>query len=345
MVDAAWEAFLTCPEDVSNNLSIDTRDISEMPKCSKLYISTKTIITYLNTPLNLKELFPNIPILSYHLPEEGVIKKTMKYNFQSKEELDITLNILKLQPFYTEHRLKKAMLVPFKDIRKISIGISNKDIISYRKKQKGAFYNCFVLILRIKYEDEYKECHIKLFNTGKVEIPGIKSETCINIIKRNLIRILNNLNIKDVKFSDVIETVLINSNFNCGYCINRDRLAGLLKDKYNLSTSYDPCSYPGIMCKYYYNTKTDKQTGIEPIDISNCYTVSFMIFRTGSILIVGKCTEEVLYIIYDFIVDILAKEYRDIFDDTKIINKVNVKKKIRKKNIIITKKPLLKDTS
>ena len=232
MVDAAWEAFLTCPEEVNNDLSIDIRDISEMPKCSKLYISTKTIITYLNTPLNLKELFPNIPILSYHLPEEGVIKKTMKYNFQSKEELDITLNILKQQPFYTEHRLKKAMLVPFKDIRKISIGISNKDIISYRKKQKGAFYNCFVLILRIKYENEYKECHVKLFNTGKVEIPGIKSETCINIIKRNIIRILNNLNIKDVKFSDVIETVLINSNFNCGYCINRDRLAGLLKDKY-----------------------------------------------------------------------------------------------------------------
>ena len=99
------------------------------------------------------------------------------------------------------------------------------------------------------------------------------------------------------------------------------------------------------MCKYYYNIKSDKQTGIEPIDISNCYTVSFMIFRTGSILIVGKCTEEVLYIIYEFIVDILAKEYRDIFDDTKIINKVNVKKKIRKKNIIITKNQKPKDTS
>ena len=148
---------------------------------------------------------------------------------------------------------------------------------------------------------------------------------------------MNELNIKEVKFSDVIETVLINSNFNCGYCINRDKLASLLKDKYNLSTSYDPCSYPGIMCKYYYNIKSDKQTGIEPIDISDCYTVSFMIFRTGSILIVGKCTEEVLYNIYEFIVDILAKEYRDIFDDTKIINKINVKKKIRKKSITITR--------
>ena len=338
MVDAAWEAFLTCSEPDEKNLVVKPREILEMPECSKLYISTKTIITYLNTSLNLKELFPKIPILSYHLAKEGVIKKTMKFNFQSQEELDTILTILKQQPFYTENRLKKAMLNPFKDIRKISIGLSNKDIISYRKKQKGAFYNCFVLILRINYEGVYKECHVKLFNTGKVEIPGIKSEKCINIIKKNIVRILSELDIENVEFSEVIETVLINSNFNCGYCINRDKLANLLKDKYNLSTSYDPCSYPGIMCKYYYNNNNvEEQTGVEPLDTKNHYIVSFMIFRTGSILIVGKCTEKVLYIIYDFIVDILAKEYTNIFDNTKIITKANIKKKIRKKLITVSK--------
>ena len=335
MVDAAWEAFLTCSETDNTNLEVKPREILEMPECSTLYISTKTIITYLNTSLNLKELFPKIPILAYHLAKEGVIKKTMKFNFQSQEELDTTLTILKQQSFYTENRLKKAMINPFKDIRKISIGLSNKDIISYRKKQKGAFYNCFVLILRIDYDGSYKECHVKLFNTGKVEIPGIKSEKGINIIKRNIIKILKKLNVKNVEFSDVIETVLINSNFNCGYCINRDKLASLLKDKYNLSTSYDPCSYPGIMCKYYYNIKNniEKQSGVEPLHLINYYTVSFMIFRTGSILIVGKCTEKVLYIIYDFIVDILAKEYTNIFDNTKIITKGTIKRKFAKKQL------------
>ena len=342
MVDAAWEAFLTCSDTdtENNNIIIKPREIYEMPKCSELYISTKTIITYLNTSLDLKEIFPKIPILSYHIAREGVIKKTMKFNFQSQNELDSTLKILKQQPFYTENRLKKPMIKPFKDIRKISIGISNKDIISYRKKQKGAFYNCFVLILRIYYDGTYKECHVKLFNTGKVEIPGIKTEKGINVIKRNIIRILSELNIKNIEFSNIVETVLINSNFNCGYCINRDILANLLKEKYNLSTSYDPCSYPGIMCKFYYNKNNEnikEQTGIEPLDITNYYIVSFMIFRTGSILIVGKCTEKVLYIIYNFIVDILAKEYTNIFDNTEILTKTTIKTKIRKKNITITK--------
>ena len=106
------------------------------------------------------------------------------------------------------------------------------------------------------------------------------------------------LNIENVEFSEVIETVLINSNFNCGYCINRDKLATLLKDKYNLSTSYDPCSYPGIMCKYYYNNNKEEQTGVEPLDTKNHYIVSFMIFRTGSILIVGKCSLYILRLVY-----------------------------------------------
>ena len=58
-------------------------------------------------------------------------------------------------------------------MRKIDIGMSKKDLTSYKTKKKGAFYNCFALILRILYNDEYKEIHVKVFNTVKLEIPGI----------------------------------------------------------------------------------------------------------------------------------------------------------------------------
>ena len=37
-----------------------------------------------------------------------------------------------------------------------------------------------------------------------------------------------------------------------------------------------------------------------------------MIFRTGSILIVGKCNEEILLVIYRFICSILETEYSQI---------------------------------
>ncbi len=42
------------------------------------------------------------------------------------------------------------------------------------------------------------------------------------------------------------------------------------------------------------------------------YEVSFMIFRTGSILIVGKCNEDILTTIYRFICNILESEYSSI---------------------------------
>ena len=42
------------------------------------------------------------------------------------------------------------------------------------------------------------------------------------------------------------------------------------------------------------------------------YEMSFMIFRTGSILIVGKCNEEILRTIYRFICTILENEYSSI---------------------------------
>ena len=47
-----------------------------------------------------------------------------------------------------------------------------KDILSYRGKKRGAFYNCFVIILRIKIDNAFQEIHVKIFNTGKMEIPG-----------------------------------------------------------------------------------------------------------------------------------------------------------------------------
>jgi hypothetical protein len=62
-----------------------------------------------------------------------------------------------------------------------------------------------------------------------------------------------------------------------------------------------------------------------------------MIFRTGSILIVGMCDDNVLYVIYDFLKKILMDEYhkinqpvvqKDVVDKTK-------EKKVRKKNILV----------
>jgi TATA-box binding protein (TBP) (component of TFIID and TFIIIB) len=237
--------------------------------------------------------------------------------------------------------------IKFKDIRKITIGVSKKDIMSYRSKKKQAFYNCFVMILRIKIDNLFREFHIKVFNTGKLEIPGIQSERVFQLLLNQIIDTLQPHIEQKLSYKENSnETVLINSNFNCGFFINREILYNTLKFKYNIQSIYDPCSYPGIQCKFYYNPDIGVQSGCQISEenknlYKNIKEVSFMIFRTGSVLIVGKCDESVLMIIYEFLKIILTNEFKSICQhintsemDTINLNK-NKQKKIRKKNITI----------
>tara|TARA_Y100000389_G_C17088626_1_gene330206 strand:- start:321 stop:512 length:192 start_codon:yes stop_codon:yes gene_type:complete len=61
-----------------------------------------------------------------------------------------------------------------------------------------------------------------------------------------------------------------------------------------------------------------------------------MIFRTGSILVVGKCENEIIYKVYNFLKTILHDEYNLIHEDYQHTNKVKEKiNKPRKKIIYI----------
>jgi len=339
---------------ISADMSFDFN--TETPKASDIYISTKTNIAYLNTPIDLKGVFWKIPVIPYAKPSNGVIKKQMKFNSTTHEELNDIIEKLQFETYFEEHVITNINnpngRIKFKDIRKISIGVSKKDLMSYRCKKKSAFYNCFVLILRIKVNSVYKEFHVKIFNTGKMEIPGIQNDNTFKMILQLVIDILQPFVTETLHYiEDSEETVLINSNFNCGFFINREALNDILKYKYNIQAIYDPCSYPGIQCKFYYNPDVPSQTGsqisAENKELyKNIKEVSFMIFRTGSVLIVGKCDESVLMIIYEFLKIILNNEYKQICqknlklngDEAVIVqtSEKNKKKKIRKKIITVS---------
>lgn len=329
----------------------------QAPQASKIYISTKSKIAYLTKPIDLK-IFWDIPIIAYATPNNGVIKKQIKLNSKCPEELLIVQEKLKCELYCDEqimsHIDNPSGRIKFKDIRKITIGISKKDIMTYRSKRKQAFYNCFVMIIRLKFGLDFKEFHIKVFNTGKLEIPGVQSEEMFETVLKTIVEILQPYNEEIVTYKQTSDTVLINSNFNCGFYINREILYDILKYKYNIQAIYDPCSYPGIQCKYYYKYDSDKNIiGVNNIcnndkkskKNSKCIVdgeekimdVSFMIFRTGSILIVGMCNEDVLDNVYNFLTNILNQEFQYIcqklIENNHII--VDKKKKIRKKIINI----------
>lgn len=370
-IDDDWESFLQNDygNDTDGDVQINNRkfenngknhhstDVTNIPKCSDLYISTKTKISYLNKQdIDIKRIFWDIPILDYTTPKNGIIKKQIKYSSTCKEETESIeqrlVNIKCYEEQIIEHIDNPEGRIKFKHQRKISIGTCKKDILSYRSKKKRAFFNCFVLIMRL-YDDvdeTFKEMHVKVFNTGKLEIPGIQSDVFLEKVLHLLVTTLQPFLGNDLThLSEKSETVLINSNFNCGYYIDRDKLYDLLKYKYRINSNFDACSYPGIQSKFYYDNtlpetdglqqtgpQTGPQTGQQPNHI-DFETISFMIFRTGSVLIVGKCEENVLFQIYDFIKHILETEYEDVhsinIDETPNTSKSR-KTKIRKKTLL-----------
>ncbi len=335
---------------------------SATPKCGPIYISTTTKIAHLNREIDIKRVFWEIPVIRYVEQAEGVIKKQIKFSTTDRDEYDEIMERIGKERCCDnqeiEHIDNPEGRIKFKDQRKISIGISKKDILCYRSKKKRAFFNCFVIIIRILSQDganlqlqqqqqsqqqqqqqppspEFKEMHVKIFNTGKLEIPGIQNAETLEYVLGIVTRILKSAVSPTLSYMPgECETVLINSNFNCGFYIDRDRLHEILKYKYRINSNYDSCSYPGIQSKFYYVYGNAVQNGQQPHyykdkekekekgkdkdkdkgddGIARYCEISFMIFRTGSVLIVGKCTEDILHTIYNFLKTVLEDEYEQI---------------------------------
>jgi hypothetical protein len=287
----------------------------------------------LNQPVNIYDIFWKIPVQHYYQRIEGVIKKQIKFQTTDPAVVASIKEKLHEQPrcydeFIIEHIDNPTGRIPYKDQRKVSIGLCKKDLSGGNHKKKRAFFNCFVVILRINSgiappderapEDDilYKEMHVKVFNTGKLEIPGVQEDATLIQVLQLLVSVLRPFLGDGLDYiRNRCETALINSNFNCGFYIDRDNLFHLLKYKYRMNCNYDSCSYPGIQSKFYYipEKPSHDQNGQQPVSMSMpYYEVSFMIFRTGSILIVGKCNEDILTTIYRFICNILESEYSSI---------------------------------
>jgi TATA-box binding protein (TBP) (component of TFIID and TFIIIB) len=339
-----------------NGIGPNATDSCDIPHCEDLYISTKTKVLFFNMPIDIHAVFWNIPIIEYWQPKEGVIKKQMKIVSKTPEEFQDYKEKLTMIPYYNEHIIKQidnpgARSIKFKDERKITVGISKKDIMNCRGKVKNAFYNCFALIFRFRYHGAFREIHVKIFNTGKMEIPGVLNDEIWELVQQMILKTIQPHVDQPLFFvqTDVEHNVLINSNFNCGYFIHLEKLYTLLRsDKYRIESAYEPCSYPGVKCKFYFHhdmgmnpvlqngqvLAKDRSLKMSELGDNVKYTpISFMIFRTGSCLIVGNCNECILNFVFEFIKKFFAEEYMAIRLVTDELLAKAKKKKIRKRSV------------
>ena len=151
--------------------------------------------------------------------------------------------------------------------------------------------------------------------------------------------------------------VLINSDFYAGFEIKRDKLHDFLVNKYNIFSSYEPCIYPGVNSKYYWNRKYMDKQFLGKCYCSkicngkgdgngngNCKKITISTFQSGSVIITGARSMDQINDAYAFINKVFEDNYHNLKkinapfldenDNTKISNN-NKKKviKLKKKNI------------
>jgi hypothetical protein len=329
-LDSDWDNFLA---DRPLADAAVAKETGPAPAPTPMYISTKTFIFWLDAKnIALKEVFWNLPITPYDNHTTGVVEKQMKFQSSTKEEV---AEIAEMCAQYDRSSVNVIQEsegeVGFRDIRKVTVGLSKKTVLSHRAKVKGAFYNCFATTVRVKAKGVFKEFHAKVFNTGKVEIPGIQDDSelylAIEVLTENLSKVVP---MTFVPGSE--EIILINSNFNCNFFINREKLYDILRTTYGVSAIYDPCSYPGIKCKLFCR---DGVVAASPGGVS----ISVMIFRTGSVLIVGKCSAATPELVYNYLNEIFPKEYVSVVDrNTAYSTKKMPKSKRFRKIVQLSKK-------
>lgn len=326
----------------------------QAPSPTTLKIATRTKPSRLSRSIAISQTFWDIPVINYQDQREGIVLKQTKLTSATPEELAGIMQRIDSTDYemvrhnIVTHIEKDNGRIRFKDIRGIIVGMAQDDF-SAKPKKKSTFYNCIVLIVRIHTHGKFKEFHVKVFNTGNMEFPGVQDDMDFNRVAKI---VCDGLNIAEkcaastnppvtedgsalqiqpdhvplTYSSDPNNIVLVNSNFNANFTIDRTTLYELLMYKYHLNCAYDPCSYPGIRLVFYYNPEIsdELQTGIRMSDtdktvahdmqstMTSEYSIVIMIFRTGSVIIVGKSTDKMLFSSYNFINRILQNEYAHI---------------------------------
>jgi len=190
-----------------------------------------------------------------------------------------------------------------------------------RKKRKKTIKKIFYNQATIHVFHDNKIMNVKLFNNGKIQITGLKGIHQAPILVQKLIEYFQDLSI--LEYDTYLmnhKLVLINSDFDIGYEINRDVLHSEIID-HGLYSSYEPCIYPGVNIKYFMNTNNfDGICCCEEMcngkgranGDGDCKKVTIAVFKSGKVIITGGQNIEQLETAYRFIKNFID-ERKELF--------------------------------
>ena len=267
---------------------------------TKLRISTMTVCCEIGTNIDTKYLYEKFIIPSDILNQGGCSAKKTKYKPEIKEMVIGA----------------KAENFPQKGY--------------FEKDKKSNFFNSAALNVLISPN---KCINVKVFKNGKLQMTGVPSEergakavdVVIDLIKsipddsKTGKRIV--FDKKRLKCSNY-RTVLINSDYFCGYEIQRENLAEILCNKYDLSVTFESENYPGVKLEYFWNQTTlgsntegqcrctkrciGRGTGNGDKD---CKKITISTFQSGKVIVTGARSTKQLDSAYKFINRIFYDNY------------------------------------
>ena len=220
-------------------------------------------------------------------------------------------------------------------------GISKKDLENKKTKKKKVFYNQATIIFKLISNGEHKEVNMKVFTNGNIQMTGLKNiddgKRAVQLFydeTKNLKGVITNKDtgeIKNIRGLDNpekfeirdFEIVLINSDYSAHFKIKREILHSILVKNYNIFSSYEPCIYPGVNSKYFWNldykksnlkegichcTKNCTGKGKGKVN-GQCKKITISVFQSGNIIITGARSLEQINDAYRFINKVLKKNF------------------------------------
>lgn len=353
--------------EIQNNVELNTATVAPLIISTK---SNNAKLNGQSGDMDVWSMFWALNVIPYITRGEGVIKKQIKIQCKSRLELEelnqrlegvLSHTITKEQGTNTEEHDKccfsphcrkanqsastscyspacrRRAHLPFNYIAKLCIGISSKDVKAHRVKEKNAFFNSFTMVLRVKYKSSFKEIVIKVFNKNVLSLPGMLDDELLNNSLALIDQVLGDASVivnpnrpRLAHIPGSISDVMVNSNFWCGFGLDRDKVVNLMREQCKLETSYDPSTYPGVICRFYeargegvgkalpgvcpcakscstlrIGDKRKTAKNKEPESPNACVKLTFMLFRTGSVLIVGRCDRSLLQKIHNHVATLL----------------------------------------
>ena len=214
--------------------------------------------------------------------------------------------------------------------KKIDWGHNKKFINRHLRSSTAStkrFDNQVTLVYRVMLKETLCMLNTKIFKNGNVQMTRIRNIDQGREMIERIVEIIRNLYDTNQNCISDIEKLscsnyklrLINSDFRINYDIRREQLYKMLIEKYQMNCSFEPCIYPAVKIKYYFNDDNScRKDGIcycskkcmigksSGCGDNQCKKVTIAVFQSGCIIITGGQSIAQVDEAYDFITRILA---------------------------------------